>query len=521
MAHLDQNDYVFFREAMLSITSSLDLSKAMIATFGFLKQYYPLKALSLHTMKPDFGGLHLAFLVVDNQFFFLDGIVPLPPSEIERLKQLDQLGRISYVPHSVLGEVTRRHSEAISQFVPYKDRSYLASTLSQGNSITRRHFVLIGKTAECFTPAHERMFLVLRPAISLVMSNLLQHREVIDLQHRLDEQRLQLVREVNLLRNTSIIGANAGLKKTMDVVAQLAGKESPVLIQGETGTGKELIADTIQSISRRANGPFIKVNCGAIPESLVDSELFGFQKGAFTGAFMNRPGKFEEADGGTLFLDEVGDLPPQVQVRLLRVLQNKVVDRLGSSKPIAVDVRIIAATNRPLESMVQNGGFREDLFYRLNVFPIHIPPLRERSQDIPNLIYHFLLKTCKSLKLSSVPRLSPESMEKLMVYSWPGNVRELGNLLERALTINPEDPLELDRYLPKDFSRGETWTKKDSALQTIVREQVREVLKEILPDQIKRKPTDDASSGINCLAPLDTVIASFDNLKLTPKRAKR
>lgn len=262
----------------------------------------------------------------------------------------------------------------------------------------------------------------------------LLHREHAKVRHALQE----------------IVANSDKMISVLNAATQVAGTDSTVLILGETGTGKELIADAVQKVSERRDSPFIKVNCGAIPESLIDSELFGFEKGAFTGAGSARAGFFEQANGGTLFLDEVGELPLQAQARLLRVLQNGVVQRLGSVSPTPVDVRIIAATNRNVESMVQCGKFREDLYYRLNVFPIRVPPLRERCEDIPLLINHFVTTISARWGMPARP-LDPTSLDRLMAYSWPGNVRELENLVERTLILEPPSAmLNLAKYLPKD-----------------------------------------------------------------------
>jgi transcriptional regulator with PAS, ATPase and Fis domain len=221
-------------------------------------------------------------------------------------------------------------------------------------------------------------------------------------------------------------------------------------LQGETGVGKEIIANAIHSLSRRKNGPFIQVNCGAIPETLIDSELFGHEKGSFTGAIAQKRGCFERADGGTIFLDEVGELPPQAQVRMLRVLQDKNVHRVGGTSQIKVDIRVIAATHQNLHEMVKRRLFRDDLWFRLNVFPIIIPPLRDRKEDIPALVNHFIEKKSKELQMPLLPKLALGAMAPLIAYSWPGNVRELENVIERALILSKGRPLTFENVVRPD-----------------------------------------------------------------------
>ncbi len=247
----------------------------------------------------------------------------------------------------------------------------------------------------------------------------------------------------------SIIGTEGSLKKVMGLVAKVAHTAASVLLLGETGTGKELIARTIHQQSPRADFPFIGINCAAIPEGLLESELFGHEKGAFTGAVGQKPGRFELADGGTLFLDEVGELTPAIQVKLLRVLQEKEYVRVGGTKTLTTDVRIIAATNRDLKIMMQTGEFREDLFYRLNVFPIYLPPLRERRDDIPHLVGYYREKIAADLKVPA-PELGEEAMQLLLTYGWPGNIRELQNVLERAVLLCAGKEITIDD-LPKEI----------------------------------------------------------------------
>ncbi len=250
-----------------------------------------------------------------------------------------------------------------------------------------------------------------------------------------------------------LVGSSPAMRKLYDAVELVAPTSSTVLIAGETGTGKELVARAIHFNSPRRDGAFVPLNCGAIPESLIEAELFGFRKGAFTGAEFNRKGKFEAADGGTLFLDEVAEIPLPLQPKILRVLQSGDVDRIGADKPVHVDVRIVAATNRDLDRMVEEGRFRQDLYYRLAVVPLKVPPLRERREDIPLLADHFLARMRQRTGRHAL-RLPPEVFALLDRYSWPGNVRELENLIERLVVMSREDVL--DPSLLPEAIRGES-----------------------------------------------------------------
>jgi PAS domain S-box-containing protein len=240
-----------------------------------------------------------------------------------------------------------------------------------------------------------------------------------------------------------IVGSSAALQRVLEQVAKVAKTDSTVLILGETGTGKELIARAIHKRSPRANRAFIRVNCAAIPPSLIASELFGHEKGAFTGAVQRRLGRFEAADGGTIFLDEIGDLPAETQIALLRVLQEREIERVGSSQPLNVDVRVLAATNRDLEAAVERGAFREDLYYRLNVFPIWIPPLRERGDDIPVLVEYLVERYGKKAG-KTIRNIRKQTLELFQAYDWPGNVRELQNVIERAVVLCEGETFAID-----------------------------------------------------------------------------
>jgi DNA-binding NtrC family response regulator len=250
-----------------------------------------------------------------------------------------------------------------------------------------------------------------------------------------------------------VVARSPKMQEVLALAERVAQTNSTVLLCGESGVGKDLIARTIHQRSRRAQGPFVKINSTAIPENLLESELFGYEKGAFTGAAASKPGKFELADKGTLFLDEIGDVPPATQVKLLRVLQEREFERLGGTKTIKVDVRLVAATNRDLRAALEDGTFREDLYYRLNVVPINIPPLRDHREDIPELAAAFLEKFAKESG-KPIQGLRPEALERLVQFHWPGNVRELENVLERAVALSTGPQLEaadivLDESQPK------------------------------------------------------------------------
>lgn len=256
----------------------------------------------------------------------------------------------------------------------------------------------------------------------------------------------------------SIVGKSYAIKRILELIGKLSKANSTALILGESGTGKELVAKMIHQKSSRNTKAFIPVNCAAIPSELLESELFGHEKGAFTGAALSRPGRFELANGGTIFLDEIGDMPLHLQVKILRVIQEKSFERLGGTKPIKVDVRIIAATNKNLEKEVKEGRFREDLYWRLNVVPVIIPPLRERKEDIPLLCEHFIDKFASIFGYRI--EIKPEIMELFLNYSWPGNVRELENLIERLYVLNEGEVIDLND-IPEKIRFAENTFSKD------------------------------------------------------------
>jgi Nif-specific regulatory protein len=263
----------------------------------------------------------------------------------------------------------------------------------------------------------------------------------------------QMVRELrSRYRLENLIGQSKSIQQVLAIAATAAKSNAPILISGETGTGKELVANVIHYNSPRSKGPLVKVNCGALPETLLESELFGHVKGAFTGAIQNRKGRFELAHQGTLFLDEVSEMSPHLQVKLLRVLQEGEFEPVGGAQTIRVDVRVVAATNTDLKEAIRRGQFRQDLYYRLNVVPIHLPPLRERREDIPMLVDHFLEKYNQE-NGKTVTKISREVLDHLLAYSWPGNVRELENCIEHAVVMSPGNTLSAS-LLPAEVLAG-------------------------------------------------------------------
>lgn len=287
------------------------------------------------------------------------------------------------------------------------------------------------------------------------------------------EQMLQALREEvdHASMFEEIVGSSPALHGVLSRVAKVAPTDSTVLITGETGTGKELVARAIHKRSRRSGRAFVSVNCAAIPSSLIAAELFGHEKGAFTGALQRRPGRFELAEGGTIFLDEVGELPPETQIALLRVLQEREFERVGDARPITADVRVIAATNRDLEAAIAIGTFRSDLFYRLNVFPIEVPPLRERKQDIRILLEYFIERYANKVG-KKVKKIEKKTLEQFESYRWPGNIRELQNVIERSVILCEGETFSVDdswlsrgsvRPGPSSGSLG-CWIKKSKSL---------------------------------------------------------
>ena len=452
---IDKN--IFFKEATLLICGSLEIEKALWNVLLYIRQYIPADMIFLNVHNRDTGiGESLAkadlsggqltslkLLLADEVGEIIDKYQKNPEEE-PNVMIIDQVSDPAIMKS--LRVMVDDPNVTFIAFSPIPKWNLLCSILI-GNHMGKK-----------YTEEHMRLLSLLNEPMAIAISNYLRYREVLRLKDILMDDNRYLQNELMQDSNNEIIGAQYGLRQVMKMAIQVAPLTSPVLLLGETGTGKEVMATSIHNLSPRRDGPFIKVNCGSIPESLIDSELFGHEKGAFTGAFNQKRGRFERANGGTIFLDEIGELTPRAQVHLLRVLQEKEIERVGGTKTINVDIRIIAATHCDLEKMIAEGKFRQDLYFRLSVFPIIIPPLRERPTDIPILVHHFIRKKTQEMGRVNIPMLIQGSLPRLMEYSWPGNVRELQNIVERALILSNGKSLTFDNITMQNMSKNDIFS---------------------------------------------------------------
>jgi len=437
---IDENE--FFREVSIRICGSLEIHKALLACFEYVRKVMPVDELIITIYDPamkcvknvataDALGAHLVSEEIP--------LTSLLPQEVQNTEKFPRFRKLV----NALDDPIIRH---LAQSVGWPPSSVLINRLMiEGKYVGSLLAVARGEGK--YSDEDLRFWALVNEPAAIALANHLQYREVIRVKDLLADDKHYLEDELRKGIGGTLVGADFGLREVMEKVHRVAPLLSPVLLVGETGTGKEAIANAIHELSQRSSGPLIKVNCGAIPETLIDSELFGHEKGAFTGAIARKRGRFERADGGTIFLDEVSELPPQVQVRLLRVLQEKEIERVGGQETIKVDVRIVSATHMDLQNLVNSGQFREDLYFRLNVFPIIVPPLRERKNDIPLLVHHFIEKKAHEMALSDVPNLSPGEIDRLMQYEWPGNVRELENAVERAIILSKSNDLKFGKII--------------------------------------------------------------------------
>lgn len=439
------DEHKFFHEGTLQICSSLDINETTQRCYKFLKAYMPLEGIDTNIYEPGFRSIRIIALHGDILHNIApDQLVPLGDDSIAFIEyKLEHLDEIEQVVLANTMDDTPVAKE-LQQSIGLKMGSYMVLHLMvKGEKLGV--VVVYSSHENAFTQRHADLLALLHDPFAIALSNALRYREVLRLQEMVKDDNRFLRRELHQISGDEIVGQHFGLSEVMEMVRQVSALDSNVLLLGETGAGKEVIANAIHYLSPRSAGPLVKVNCGAIPESIMDSELFGHEKGAFTGALARKRGRFERADGGTIFLDEVAELPHAAQVRLLRVLQNREIERVGGSEALPVNVRVIAATHQNLEQMVKDGEFREDLWFRINVFPITIPPLRMRNADIPALVAHFIERKARQMNMNFTPVPAPGALERLQGYDWPGNVRELENAVERELirahARGPEQPL--------------------------------------------------------------------------------
>ena len=462
----------FFRQFTLRICCSLEIEKALWQCFLYVRDLFPAEELILTVYDPSTTLVEVVATADKDGGRIRSLKTPVPPSARQQMEDLSRYPPVRIIDDMQQDDIAGPIAVArglepsalmLSRLVIEKALvGWLAVRTSKGQIYTQEHAMLWGMVNE--------------PS-AIALTNSQRFREVLTLKDSLIDENRYLQEELRRTTGEEIVGADFGLKEVMHRARLVAPLTSPVLLLGETGAGKEVIASAIHNMSKRMEGPFIKVNCGAIPESLIDSELFGHEKGAFTGATAQKRGRFERAAGGTIFLDEIGELPLQAQTRMLRVLQDKEIERVGGTETLKVDIRIIAATHRDLEKLVAEGHFRGDLYFRLQVFPIVIPPVRDRKADIPVLVQHFMVKKAKEMGFHRIPTLAPGAMERLIAYHWPGNVREIENAIEHALILSHGKPLRFEDILAQpangnqaiQANKGETLKLNDVSSEHIRR----------------------------------------------------
>ncbi|KAA0889779.1 sigma 54-interacting transcriptional regulator [Oryzomonas rubra] len=428
---VDRN--VFFRDVTTKVCSSIHIDLAVNNTFEYLRRHIPLDAFKLATRDENRRAIRCIAQASADKREYYDKLIPIPADLWPIVKSRNFSEPILMNTDEIYRKIAplAKHEESSTLMVPLATKE-----VTMLGALT---FFAHGRKR--YDAAHIELLATIARPFSMALANALARE---NLSHNRSSLRDDNCSLPFFQEREEIVGGDSGLRNVMEMARRVAPLNSTVLITGETGTGKELIANAIHSSSSRKAGPFIKVNCGAIPENLIDSELFGHEKGAFTGAVAEKHGKFEQANGGTIFLDEIGEMALQSQVRLLRVLQSRKVCRVGGDKLIDVDVRVITATNCDLEQMVSQHRFREDLWFRLNVFPINVPPLRQRKEDIPTLIRHFIMMKSRELGIVTPPAIAPGTIGRLVNYHWPGNVRELENLVERELICRWGEQLRFD-----------------------------------------------------------------------------
>jgi transcriptional regulator with GAF, ATPase, and Fis domain len=427
---VDEN--AFFKEMMARLLGSNDTETAIHAGLLYMKRFFPVEEFHLAYYDAESNQLKAIVVATESGVKRSNMVIPLSKQSIANL--LDPK-----TPASMISEMEQLNPSVVRH--DRKWQGYFQMSLHLKSDDLFAMAVVFAKGPAPYTQRHLQLFSRLRVPFASIAFDLIRKMEIKRLKRGMTHEAGMRQQWRQYTSEDEIIGSDTGLKPVIEMARQVAQVDSPVILLGETGVGKEIIAKLIHNLSPRRDGPFIPINCGAIPDTLIDSELFGHEKGAFTGATAAKKGLFEMADSGTVFLDEVGELPLNAQVRLLRVLQEQTIQRLGATDSIDVNTRIIAATHRNLEKMMHTGRFRSDLWFRLHVFIITIPPLRERKADIPILVNHFLERKSRQMGTASPLPAHADAIAPLLDYDWPGNVRELENIVERAMILCRDRPL--------------------------------------------------------------------------------
>jgi len=444
---------VFYKEATDKALSDLNPEKALPEVFKYLKSVMPLDAMVHFVFDPKTNLVRIRTMRT--------GSVSIQPDKQFSVRNSSRAFFNWQHERNVIKVDDLQKTPLYDDIIEFINNQFdlnLGSGVLSRQVFDKENVGISGLYAEGkhrYSDEHIELVEYLSQALSFVSYNAMAYYDNMKQLESLDEENRFLHGEIKRISSSPLIGSETGLKNIVESIKKLSHVDSHVLILGESGVGKELVADAIQENSKRSNGPYIKVNCGAITDTLVDSELFGHEKGAFTGADSTQKGRFERAHKGTIFLDEIGELPMAAQVRLLRVLQNKEIERVGGKATMPVDTRIIVATHRDLPAMIKSGDFREDLYFRLNVFPVTVPPLRYRREDIPALANHFIEKFSRRMNLKRIPKIKDGNLTDLLKHEWPGNIRELENLIERSMIINSEGPLEFKSLLNIPSTRPE------------------------------------------------------------------
>ena len=472
-----------FRDVTTRICGNLDIEHALQDVFEYIRGIMPADTIGLGFSDLREGYIHVVARCAQDGADYIwddDGSrITLSRSQVEYIRE-----NASSDFHVTIVNQPENQPSALLEIFPQLDSSsalFLRLDIKGENVGT---LLLSAAGPDRYSKDHGELIKKLREPFAIAMINARRFKELKSIKERLEDDNRALLRDIKQSIGIEVVGADFGLREVMEQVQRIAQSSSPALLLGETGTGKEIIANAIHRASPRRRGPMISMQCGAIPETLLDSELFGHEKGAFTGASEAKRGRFERAHGGTLFLDEVGELSPRAQVKLLRVLQEKRFERLGGTRTIEVDVRVIAATHRDLEQMVSDRLFREDLWYRLNVLPIHIPPLRLRREDIPSLVYYFIERKARELNLGKLPAIHSRDLSRLQQYEWPGNVRELQNVVERALLLSRGQYLDFKglsvaRSIPGNHDGKAARVDTGQTLDEVMAVHIRAVLDEV------------------------------------------